>query len=215
MKDAPPLPTPPHVALAVARDRTDASKARGGFVDVRRVNLVATDPDGAASAPFAYDVVERRAIDAVVVAAYARADGERRVWLQSSTRAPIALRDETRALGDLWELPAGLVDPGETPRAAAARELHEELGFRVDEAALEELGPFTWPAPGFVAERHYYFAMDVTGVARGTPTEDGSALERGAACVAFPLATLLSRARVGDLPDAKTELALRRLAERA
>jgi 8-oxo-dGTP pyrophosphatase MutT (NUDIX family) len=28
----------------------------------------------------------------------------------------------------VWELPGGLIDPGETPRAAAVRELHEESG---------------------------------------------------------------------------------------
>ncbi|MBB2911717.1 8-oxo-dGTP diphosphatase [Streptosporangium becharense] len=31
----------------------------------------------------------------------------------------------------VWELPGGMIDPGETPRLAAVRELHEETGLRV------------------------------------------------------------------------------------
>src|SRR5690242_16473540 len=37
------------------------------------------------------------------------------------------------------ELPSGLVDPGETPGAAARRELLEETGYAADE--VEVLGP--------------------------------------------------------------------------
>ncbi|GAA1233901.1 NUDIX hydrolase [Kitasatospora nipponensis] len=45
-----------------------------------------------------------------------------------------------------WALPGGHVDPGETSRAAAGRELEEETGVRVDTADLLQLG--TWDTPG-------------------------------------------------------------------
>jgi ADP-ribose pyrophosphatase len=85
----------------------------------------------------------------------------------------------------------------------------------VEAAALEELGGWVWPVPGFIAERHFYFGVDVGRLRRAVPTEDGSPLERGASVERFPLSTLLAQCRSGLLRDAKTELALRRFAERA
>ena len=79
--------------------------------------------------------------------------------------------------------------------------------------ALRELGPWTFPAPGIIGERHLFFHVEVDPGSRGTPGEDGSALEAGAAILAIPVADALEHCRRGALLDAKTELGLRRLAE--
>jgi ADP-ribose pyrophosphatase len=113
----------------------------------------------------------------------------------------------------LWELPAGLVEPGEAPEEAARRELEEELGFCVDLGALKRLGTWTFPSPGIIGERHIFFEVEVDPAARQTPSEDGSALERGAEILALALGEALEHCRRGAIKDAKTELGLRRLAE--
>ena len=50
-------------------------------------------------------------------------------------RILLARRTEGRDLAGLWEFPGGKVDPGETPEEALARELHEELGIRIEASA--------------------------------------------------------------------------------
>jgi ADP-ribose pyrophosphatase len=204
----------PAIRLVVARDRSAEGRALGGFLDVRRLELVARYPDGTESPPFAYDVAARAALDAVVICACYVEGGVRHVYLRSAVRPPCALRPvPPEHDGSLWELPAGLVEPGEDPAAAAARELEEEVGFAAAAVDMRPLGPWTFPAPGMIGERHIYFVADVDPAARARPTEDGSALERAAAVVTLPVAEALEQCRRGAIRDAKTELALRRLAE--
>ncbi len=202
------LPKPPAVELEIVRDKS--AEGGAGFLNLRRLELVARR-GGAVSKAFVYDVVDRRAIDASVMIAHHRQDGVLHVWLRSALRPALELR--ARGEGTLWELPAGLVEPGESPRDAAARELEEELGFRVDASALVDLGGWTAPAPGFVGEKHFFFHVAVDPKTRLEPGGDGSPLEDAALCVPVPLDVALDACRRGDIRDAKTELALRRLAE--
>lgn len=50
---------------------------------------------------------------------------------------------------DLWELPAGRLDPGESAIRAAKRELREETGYKAQNWV--KLSSF-WPTPGYVSE---------------------------------------------------------------
>ena len=50
-------------------------------------------------------------------------------------RVLLARRAEGSELAGLWEFPGGKVEPGESPEAALARELDEELGIEVDVGA--------------------------------------------------------------------------------
>ena len=64
----------------------------------------------------------------MMVVAAALVDAEGQVLLQQ--RAP------GRSMAGLWEFPGGKAEIGETPETALIRELHEELGIRVEEAWL-------------------------------------------------------------------------------
>jgi len=57
----------------------------------------------------------------------------------------------------LWELPAGSVEPGEPPEAAAARECHEEIG-RLPRR-LERLAAML-PTPGYCDEEMIIYLVD-------------------------------------------------------
>jgi ADP-ribose pyrophosphatase len=154
----------------------------------------------------------REALDAVVIAAHFTDEGVRHVYLRSAVRPPCAFRSvPPHHDGSLWELPAGLVEPGEDPAVTAARELGEELGFEAVAAQMQPLGGWTFPCPGVIGERHVYFAIEVDPRRRRTPTEDGSALERAAAILALPLVEAIEHTRTSAIRDAKTELGLRRL----
>ena len=64
----------------------------------------------------------------MTVVAAALVDEDRRVLLQQRARG--------RAMAGLWECPGGKTEHGETPEAALARELAEELGIEVEPEAL-------------------------------------------------------------------------------
>src|SRR3982074_3642424 len=69
----------------------------------------------------------------------------------------------------LWELVAGRMDPGETPKAAAARELIEETGYRA-----KRLRVFLeiFPTPGFLEERMFILLAEGLTAGEAEPEED-------------------------------------------
>lgn len=65
------------------------------------------------------------------------------------------LRQYRHASGDwLWEIPAGKIDPGESPEQTVRRELQEEAGLEA--AHWQPLGSFL-STPGFCDERIHLF----------------------------------------------------------
>jgi ADP-ribose pyrophosphatase len=206
------LPELPKVAVDVIADRSDE---REGFLALKRYDLALVEGDER-SRTFRYDMVERRAFDAaIMVAHHLDDDGTPWVYLRSALRPPVAVRSGGAAAtpGVFWEVPAGLIEPGEAPAAAAARELEEELGFAVSPEAMMPLGPTAFPAPAVIAEVHHYFHVRVDPSTQKQPAGDGSPLEEAAEIISIPLERALAACRAGEVADAKSELALRRLAE--
>jgi ADP-ribose pyrophosphatase len=63
------------------------------------------------------------------------------------------------ANGFIWEIPAGRLDPGETPATCAQRELEEEIGMSAD--VLARLITI-YTTPGFTDEKiHLYMAHEL------------------------------------------------------
>jgi ADP-ribose pyrophosphatase len=218
------LPALPRIKLAIQKDRSEHAPPRA-YLTVRRLELIATFPDATSSEPFFYDVVERKMLDAVVVVPHFRDEGgARRVLLRSALRPPVVFRPkeawpipERETLGGLWEVPAGLVEVEERSeeglRDCAIRELFEEVGAQVERDAMLPLGPSTFPCPGVIGERHFFFHAEIDPAALVPPVEDGTVLERQAQVVAVTLEDALALIRAGEIEDAKTEIALRRFAE--
>ena len=100
----------------------------------------------------------------------------------------------------LLEAPAGKLEPGEDPAEAAVRELSEETGFTA--GRLIPLGSY-YTSPGYSTEvLHLYLAADLT---QGRAHLDaGEFLD----VEPHPLAELLEMVMAGQLPDAKTAVAV-------
>jgi ADP-ribose pyrophosphatase len=111
------------------------------------------------------------------------------------------LRNRRPAVGaTLLEIPAGTLEAGEAPEAAAVRELEEETGYRA--ARWRKLTEF-YPSPGVLSERtHLFLARELTpGPSRPERDEE---LEP----VVLPWGEAVAGALDGTIRDAKTLIAL-------
>ncbi|HEX7664595.1 MAG TPA: NUDIX hydrolase [Polyangiaceae bacterium] len=204
------IPELPKIDIRV---HEDVSRPNGGkYLRLRHPELTLGYPSGTESKAFVYDMIVRDALDAAVVAAHFPSENGTMIVLRSAVRPPVALRHVAPKYdGSMWELCAGLIEVGEDGRAAAVRELDEEIGAKVTLDQMKDLGTPTFPAPGVIGERHLYFHVEIDPTKMDTPSEDGSALESEAKIVFVRLEDALAWCADGTIVDAKTELALRRL----
>lgn len=118
-----------------------------------------------------------------------------------SDRDVLLIRQYRHAAGGMiLEVPAGKLDPGESPETCAARELAEEAGRKP--GRLVRTGAI-WTTPGFTDERITLFAaFDLAPV---PPRPDDDELIE---VMRVPLAEALRLVWSGELSDAKSALAL-------
>ncbi len=118
---------------------------------------------------------------------------------------------------------AGVLEPGEQGldalRRRGAAELSEEAGLTVAPERLDVLGGPFFLVPGIASEKIHVLAVEVergaAPDAHDAPHEgDGSPLEEGADLRWRALGAAIAACERGEIEDAKTEVALRRLASR-
>jgi len=100
----------------------------------------------------------------------------------------------------ILEVPAGKIDPGESPLSTAARELEEEVGQRA--GRIEELG-WIWTTPGFTDEKIFLYAGFDLEASKSRP-EDDEIIE----AFRISLEEALDLIWRGELTDAKSALTL-------
>jgi ADP-ribose pyrophosphatase len=128
----------------------------------------------------------------VVVLATTNGTGEVHVLLERQYRH--AAKDS------LWELPAGRIDGGEKPLAAAKRELLEETGYTAKR--WKRILCF-YASPGFVAETMTVFWAEGLKAGAAQPEQDEVIEHR-----LIPLSKAVRMVLRGTIRDAKTIVGL-------
>jgi ADP-ribose pyrophosphatase len=102
--------------------------------------------------------------------------------------------------GFIYEIPAGRLDPGETPEACAARELEEETGMRA--AKIERLTTI-FTTPGFTDEKiHLFVAHQLSAGQVRREADEFVELKP------LPWSRVMMMIHRGEIVDGKTLIAL-------
>ena len=139
----------------------------------------------------AYDrdrTVTREIVEAGSTVVILPIDSERNVLLVRQLRYPTGTT--------ILEAPAGRVEIGETPIAAAQRELREEIGYASRD--IREMGSF-WISPGYCTEyMHAYLAKELVPDKLQPDDDEDIVVER------FSLDDAWNMVKSGDIQDVKT-----------
>jgi ADP-ribose pyrophosphatase len=102
--------------------------------------------------------------------------------------------------GPIWEVPAGRLDPGESPETCALRELAEETGMRAGRIARLTT---MFTTPGFTDERiHLFAAYDLEPGPHRREADEFMEAHR------LSLSRCLEMVRSGEISDGKTIVSL-------
>jgi len=113
----------------------------------------------------------------------------------------LMVRQFRYAIGEeLLELPAGKIDPGETPIQCAARELIEETGYRA--GRLTELGAIH-PAAAYTSEAVYlFYAEELTRAQQNLDEDEFLTVEH------MDFSQALDMVMNAEITDSKTQIGI-------
>jgi ADP-ribose pyrophosphatase len=113
----------------------------------------------------------------------------------------LLVRQYRYAYGEsLYEIPAGKLEKGENPKAAALRELEEEAGVKAEDADLLFV---MYPSPGYTDEKIYIYRA-YAGVKVASHLDEGEFLD----VEYIPLEKAKEMLKTGEIKDGKTIVAL-------
>jgi ADP-ribose pyrophosphatase len=216
-------------AIEIVEDRTQSSRCDEGFLRLKRYRARNRREDGSHSPVYRIDVIDRPTLDAVAVCLWARGARGIEILTRRGLRPAAYFRRGQRTVLPepeyllLEELVAGVLEPGEVGldalRRRGADEVREETGLEIAPGRLDALGAPFFMLPGIASEKIHLVAGEVPrgdgpAIWPAPGLGDGSPLEEGAELRWRPLDEALSACVRGEIEDAKTEIALRRLAAR-
>ena len=113
----------------------------------------------------------------------------------------LMVRQYRYAIGqELLEIPAGKIDPGETPEQCAARELVEGTGYRAGK--LTELG-VVYPIAAYSSEAQYlFYAENLTPDKQHLDEDEFLSVEH------VDFATAFDMVMNGEITDSKTQIGI-------
>jgi len=171
-----------------------------GYFEVADCSLSHDKYDGRQSPVHSRQIVRKEDFSAVLLIDQPR----RCLWLVEQFRPASYLKEPSE--GWLLELPAGGIDPGESPQAAAIRETVEETGFKIHD--LADWGRF-YVSPGYTDERCHLFCAQVGG--QDVPAHgEGTDLDEDLKLVPLAFDEVSAALTDGRIRDAKTLYALAR-----